>query len=266
VSARTPATRRNRSPALVVASASAWPSSSQVDGALGVCLLPFGLAAASAVADATLTGGACGVASVSAALGSALQPSVPLAVGTLVAGLTTLEWKAVCEAAKTPVVGVLAGLAAAAALGWLFVNTQLPLWQATLAHKAVAGLLKPSVGLALGVAAAVVAIVEAPALGALFASALPAAGDAVALALLALLAVRTAIGPGAEAVAHYQAQAASRAAAQAAAVEAAKVAAEAEAAKAAAAAEEVLVTHAVAQLAVATDVAPVAVEAPAAAQ
>lgn len=182
----------------------AW-SDAQNDGALGVALLPFGMAAASATLEAFVSGGA--QHSVVGFLSSALAPSLPLGLGTLVVSVCLLELRAIEKALQTT--PILRALLSAAAVAGFFVLliVQRPLLFSTLAHKAVAPLLQPSVGLALSVAAVAVAAIEAPALGALVARIAPGLLDALLYAVLALVVVKTALGPGAAALAKYRAQA-----------------------------------------------------------
>ena len=173
-------------------------------------MLPVGMLTASTALEACVSGGL--LQNVAAAVSAALTPSVPLAMGTALVSLCVLETENIMKLLATPIIRLLLSLGAVAALIHLL-QLQSPLLAATLAHKAVAPLLKPSVGLALGVAAATIAVVERDALAAAASKAAPGAADVIACAVLALVAFRTAMGPGASAMAHYRAVAAAKQAA-----------------------------------------------------
>ena len=160
----------------------ALPSPTQVDGLIGIALCPFALQVASVSLDAALGGGVASVASALAAAASVR--SVPVALSVLVGGVLTLERDAIAAKLASPFGGVVRGLAAlvaaAVAFGFIFATQvrcaagaasraaaapaalrraslgaaarnrrQAPLAAATLASKAVAPLLEPSVPLAL---------------------------------------------------------------------------------------------------------------------
>ena len=170
-------------------------------------MLPFGVLTVSTAMEACVSGGL--LQSTASAVSAALTPSVPLALGTLLVSLIALETEGILKLLANPVVRFLLALGAVSAVAQLLL-LQSPLIVSTLAHKAVAPLLKQSVGLALGVAAATVAVVERDALISAAAKAAPKAADVVAFVILALVAVRTAMGPGANALAHYRAVAAAK--------------------------------------------------------
>jgi hypothetical protein len=175
-------------------------------------MLPFGMVTASTALEACVTGGL--LQNAATAVSAALTPSVPLALGTLLVSLCVLETKNIMKLLANPVARLLLSLCAVGALVHLL-QLLSPLLAATLAHKAVAPLLKPSVGLALGVAAATIAVLERDALAAAAAQAAPGVADVIASALLAMVAFRTAMGPGASALAHYREMAAAKQAAAA---------------------------------------------------
>jgi hypothetical protein len=171
-------------------------------------------------ASATLEACLCGVPSaIASALASSVAPSAPLALGTLFVSLTLLELQTIQNALQSPVLRALLTLAAIAGFAAV-IAIQAPLVTATLAHKAVAPLLQPSVGLAVSVAVAVIAIVEAPALSGIAAGIAPKLADGIVWAILMLVAFRMAMGPGATALTKYreEAEAKQRAAAAAAAI------------------------------------------------
>lgn len=198
----------------------------QVDGLIGIGLTAGGLCATSAVFTH-----ASSFAPLLGTVAASLTPSVPLASTVLVCSLVVLERSSIAAALASGAGDVLRllGLGAALAGGVAALAfSQVPLLKMTLSHPNVTSLFTPSLPLAAALLLAGLLCIERASVTASLAAALPRLPDVTAVALLLLLAIRGATGPGAELLAKQRAAAALRA--EAALVAAAAVPAPLEAA------------------------------------